>query len=355
MDFTATSEQSMLQDSVRRTLAQLGQRRGPEVRQALADLGVLALPFPEEMGGLGGSASDTMLVMQEFGRALIEDSFLPAALFSGTLLVELGLEADAVAAIAEGSALTVFASSEPAGRGDVTFVQARARRDGDSYVLGGHKSVVLGANEAATILVSVSPEDGAFDGVGIVKLTGDTLPKVRAYKTIDGFDAADISLDGITVPADALIATNAGPAIERAAEAAIIAACAEALGAMEAGFWMTNEYLKTRQQFGIVIGTLQALQHRMADHFVDLEQARSMLYRGLGSLSASSEERARTVSAAKAYIGKIAKRFGADMIQLHGGIGVTEEHMIGHYYRRLLSFDARYGDCNHHLARVAGI
>lgn len=355
MDFAPTSEQAMLQDSVRRTLAGLGTRSGAPMRAALTNLGVFAVPFSAEMGGLGGTHADTMLVMQEFGRALVEDAFLPAALFSGALLERLGIEQLAVESMAEGGALTVLAALEPGGRGDPAFVRSNARREGDHYVLSGSKCVVIGADEAETILVTARSADGFFPGIGLFKLPVDTFAARRTYRTIDRLNAADLVLDGVSVKADALLAEDCEAALSSATDAVIMAACAEAVGAMEAGFWITNEYIKTRQQFGVVIATFQALQHRMADHYVDLEQARSMLYRGIAALDAETPQRQRTVSAAKAYIGRIASQFGADMIQLHGGIGVTEEHTIGHYYRRLLALDARYGDKDHHLARFAGL
>jgi alkylation response protein AidB-like acyl-CoA dehydrogenase len=355
MDFATTPEQAMLQDSVRRTLADLGERSGSRMRGALADLGVFAVPLPAEMGGLGGSPADTMLVMKEFGKALVEDAFLPAALFSGALLARLGLETDLVENMATGEALTVLATIEASGRGDAGFVRTRACREDDRYVLNGRKSVVLGADEARAFLVTARPEDGAFPGIGLFRIPVEAVAAPAAYRTIDGFKAADLVLDEVSLPLSSLIAANCGEALAQAADFAIVAACAEMVGAMEAGFWITNEYLKTRRQFGVVIGTFQALQHRLADRYVDLEQAQSMLYRAIAALEGTGTDRRRTVAAAKAYIGRIGRQFGADMIQLHGGIGVTEEHVIGHYYRRLLALDGRYGDCDHHLARFAEI
>ena len=355
MDFTPTSEQAMLQDSIGRTLAGLGERAGPRMRAALAELGVFAVPFPVEAGGLGGSAADTMLVMKEFGKALVEDCFLSAALISGTLLTRLGIEPGLVEALACGERLAVLATLEAKGRGDIGFVETQARRAGDGFVLAGRKAVVTGADEASAFLVTARAADDAFASIGLFLLPADKAGRTAAYRTIDGFTAADLVLDGIAVGQEALIATDCGNALAEAADVAIVAACAEAVGAMEASFWITNEYLKTRQQFGVVIGTFQALQHRMADRYVELEQSQSMLFRAIAALEGAGNDRARTVAAAKAYIGRIARQFGADMIQLHGGIGVTEEHVIGHYYRRLLALDARYGDCDHHLARLAGI
>ncbi len=355
MDFAPTSEQTMLQDSVSRTLAGLGARSGNDMRAALAELGAFAVPFPAEMGGLGGSAADTMLVMKEFGKALVEDAFLPAALLSGSLLAMLGIETELVEGMASGEGLAVLAAFEPKGRGDVGVVETYARRDGAGYVLTGHKSVVLGAGEASVFLITARSADGAFPGIGLFRVDRAALPSPRAYRTIDGFAAGDLKLDDLVVGPEALIATDCGAMLHAAVDVATVAACAEMVGAMDAGFRMTNEYLKTRRQFGAVIGTFQALQHRMADRYVDLEQAQSMLFRAIAALEGPDGERNRTVAAAKAYIGRIGRNFGADMIQLHGGIGVTEEHAIGHYYRRLLALDARYGDCDHHLARFAGI
>lgn len=267
----------------------------------------------------------------------------------------LGIEAELVEGMASGGDLAVLATFEPKGRGDAGLVETSARRDGAGYVLSGHKSVVLGAGEASVFLITAISADGAFPGIGLFRVDRAALPSPATCRTIDGFAAGDLNLDGLAVGPEALIATDCAPMLRAAVNLATVAACAEMVGAMDAGFGVTNEYLKTRRQFDTIIGTFQALQHRMADRYVELEQVQSMLFCAIAALEGPEEERSRTIAAAKAYIGRIGRNFGADMIQLHGGIGVTEEHVIGHYYRRLLALDARYGDCDHHLARFAGI
>lgn len=355
MDFRLSPEQAMFQNSIRRTLADLGRRSGPDIRRVLADLGVFAVPFPQEVGGLGGGPVETMLVMGEFGRALVDEPFLSCALLAGTLLTRLGVGRDLIGGLVDGTSLTVLAAIEHRARGDIGYVSTTASRVTDGFVLDGRKSVVVGAPDAACFLVTARSPDGAFPGIGLFRVAAASLPGLVPYRTIDGSPAADLVFDRLVVPQDALIACDCADALSAAVDEAIMASCAEAVAAMEAAFWLTNDYLKTRRQFSVAIGSFQALQHRMADRYVDLEQARSMLYRGIAALGAPAGERSAMVSAAKAYIGRIGKQLSADMIQLHGGIGVTEEHTIGHYYRRLLAIDARFGNSDHHLRRFAGL
>lgn len=354
MDFTLTAEQSLLQDSVRRSLAQAGERRGPRSRRAIVDLGLPALPLSEDIGGLGGRPLEVALVAGEMGRALSADPRFQAAVQVAPLLAALGTGDELPAAIAGGEALVVLAGLEAAGRGDITFVEATARKTADGFALSGAKSVVLGAAEATVLLVTAKSADEAFPGIGVFRVEREAAAQfLRACQTIDGFEAADLVMQDLAVPASALVGIDCADLLRDASDAAVTALCGEALGAMEAAFYVTLDYLKTRHQFGVAIGSFQALQHRMADRFVDLEQARSMLYRLVGAQSESVAERRRAVSAAKFFIGRLGKTLGADMIQLHGGIGMTEEHVVGHYYRRLLAIDGRFGDEDYHLALLA--
>ncbi len=342
MDFQLTSEQTLFQDSIRRTLADFGESAsGEKLRATLAELGVLAVQFPEDLGGLGASAVETVLIMTEFGRSLVAHPYIPSVVHAGTVLSTLGLAPDLVEGLIDGSHLTVMAA------GPVT---ARRVADG-GYVLDGKVPVVIGGSEADNFLVTATSSDGAFDGIGLFRLTASDVA-VTGYRTIDGFGAADVRFDAVALPGDALLSADCSQALDKAEDAAILALAAETLGAMEAAFWLTNDYLKTRKQFGVAIGSFQALQHRMADRYVDLEQCRSMVYRGISASEAPAEERRRTMAAVKAYVGRLGRTLSADMVQLHGGIGVSEEHLVGHYYRRLLANELRYGCSDIHYQRI---
>lgn len=356
MSFRLTPEQELFRDSIRRALDAHGRgASGPALRQVLAELGAPAADVPEEMGGLGGQGIETMLVLSELGRALVTEPFTASAVHAGTLLAETGAAPDLLEGLLDFSRLTVVASAEPESAGDPELVAASAVRQGDRYVFSGRKSVVIGAPEADSLLLTARSGDGDYDGIGLFRVDGIAADRLIVCRTLDGYAAADIVLDGLALPASALIVRGCDAALATATDAAVLAVCAEALGAMEAALWLTNDYLKTRKQFGVAIGSFQALQHRMADAFVLVEQARSSLYAALAARSAGPAARRHAVAAAKALIGRTGKAMSADMVQLHGGIGVTEEYEIGHYYRRLHAIEARFGNSDHHLRRVAGL
>lgn len=353
-NFQLTPEQELFRDSVRRTLDGFGAtKEGTALRSALAELGVMAVDFPEILGGLDGEGVETMLVMSECGRALLTEPLVASAIFAGTLLVATGEGADLTEGLTDGSRLTVVASAEPESGGDQARVAATASRAVGGYVLSGRKSVVIGAPVADTILVTAISGDGSFPGLGLFRVDAPAA-RIVAYRTLDGYVAGDLNLDGLELAEEALLSVNCRSALLYAIDAAIVATCAEAVGAMEAALWLTNDYLKMRKQFGVAIGSFQALQHRMATAFVAVEQARSILYRALAARNAPQSERRLAVSAAKSLIGRSGKALGADMVQLHGGIGMTEEYKIGHYYRRLMVIEERFGSSDHHLRQIAG-
>lgn len=234
-------------------------------------------------------------------------------------------------------------------------IATRAIRDGGGYRLSGTKILVEGAKEADAVLITARPGDGTFDGLGLFLLKRSELAgRAHAYRTIDGYSASDLALEQLWIGEDALIASDCGDAVSLAIDSAIMAICAEAVGIMDAALTTTNDYLKTRRQFGLPIGSFQALQHRMADMYVDLEQSRSMLLRGTGMLQAESGDRTKAVSAAKALIGRLGKSLGANAVQLHGGIGVSDEHVVGRYFRRLVAIELQFGNSDFHLSRFAG-
>ncbi len=373
MDFNYNEEQLALQDTLRRFIAK---DYGFEQRRALAgsaegysrahwrqfaDLGILALPFPEEFGGItaaGGNAVDTMLVMEMFGRGLVLEPYLATAILAGGLIRDAGSQKqkeDLLPAIAGGELLMALAHYEAQGRYELQHVATTAQRDGDGYTLNGAKAVVLAGGAAGKLIVSARTGGGPRDREGIsLFLVARDAPglTVRGYPTQDGARAAEIKLAGVRVGKDALIGAQdaALPSIERALDHAIAALCAEAVGAMTALNEATLEYIKTRKQFGQPIGRFQALQHRMVDMVMAAEQARSMAtLAAVRADSTDAAERRRAIAAAKAYVGQSARSVGQSAVQLHGGMGVVDELNVSHYFKRLTMINATFGDADYHL------
>jgi alkylation response protein AidB-like acyl-CoA dehydrogenase len=383
MDFNFTEEQSALQDTLRRFIAKdygFEQRRqlaksepgfSRDTWKQFADLGWLALPFPEEFGGMGGNAVDTMIVMEAFGRGLVLEPYLSTVVLCGSLVRDSGSPAQKetiLPAIAGGELLMALAHYEPGTRYELNHVQTTARRHGAGWIIDGAKSVVLGAPSADRLIVSARTSGGARDDAGVCLFLVERNAAgvaLRAYATQDGQRAAEITFTRVKVGAQALLGeveadTLPGvqgqglAALARALDYGIAALCAQAVGAMAALIEATLGYLKTRRQFGQPIGKFQALQHRMADMLIAAEQARSMMY--LACVKADSPdaaERSRAVSAAKAYIGQSARFVGQQAVQLHGGMGVTDELNVSHYFKRLTMINATFGDADHHLGRFS--
>lgn len=374
MDFDLSDEQRLLKDSVERLLEdQYGfEARGKhasgengfseDMWQRYAELGLLALPFAEEHGGFGGGPVETMIVMEAFGKALILEPFFATVILAGGVLRHAAsdaLKAELIPAIAEGRTRLAFACAEPHGRYDLFDVETTARKDGDGWVIDGIKGLVLHGDSADRIVLSARTGGASRDEDGIslfiVDAGADGLSR-QGYPTQDGLRAAEIMLDKVRVGPDALIGAEgrAWPVISRVADEAVAALCAEAVGCFERMHALTLEYLNTRKQFGTTIGSFQALQHRAVDMFVELEQSRSMtMYASMLATEDDALERARAVSAAKVQIGESAKLIGREAIQLHGGVGMTMEFAIGHYFKRTTMIDVLFGDANHHLKRLA--
>ena len=374
MDFDLSDEQRLLKDSVDRMIAgrYTAEARRSGMAQpdgwsrdtwaAFAELGLLGLPFAEEHGGFGGGPVETMLVMEAFGRGLVIEPYLATVVLGGGLLRRGGSEAlkgEILAQIAAGELTLAFAQQERGSRYDLHDVQTTARRDGESYQLSGEKSLVLHGASADMLLVTARVAGGRRDrgGIGLF-LVDAKAPGLsrRGYPTQDGMQAAEISLDNVRVGPEGVVGEveNALPLIERVADEAMAAVIAEAVGAMDVAHASTVEYLKTRKQFGVAIGSFQSLQHRAADMFVALEQARSMMY--FATMMAGEEDaaiRAPAIAAAKVQIGHSGRIVGQGAIQLHGGVGVTMEYAIGHYFRRLTMIDTACCDADRHLVRVA--
>ena len=367
MDFNYTDEQNALRDTLsryivkdypfeaRRALAKSADGFSREHWKQFAELGLLALPFPEDFGGLsvtGGNAVDTLLVMEAFGRGLVLEPYLSTVIVAGGLVRDAGSAAQKEAllpAVAGGERMLALAHFERGARYEVSRVDTAAKADGGGWKLSGAKGVVLGGGSADTLLVSAST------GKGLSLFLVDARAKgvaVRNYMTQDGARAAEIALDNVAVGADALVGPEGGalPLIERALDYGIAALCAEAVGIMAALNEATLEYLKTRKQFGQAIGRFQALQHRMVDMVIATEQSRSMaMMAAVKADSADAAERRRAVSAAKAYIGQQARFVGQQAVQLHGGMGVVDELNVSHWFKRLTMINATFGDVDHHL------
>ena len=374
MDFDLTEEQSILKDSLDRLLADkydfekrkkiMAQPDGcsGEMWNAYAEMGLMALPFAEEDGGLGGSPVETMIVMEALGRALVLEPYFATVVLGGGVLrhgASAEQRAEFVPLVAGGELKLALAHTERNSRYDLNHVETVAKKDGDGWVLSGQKSVVLGGDAADHIFVTARTAGDTRDmnGIGIfmVDAKAEGLSR-RSYANQDGTRAAEISLDGVKVPAAGVIGDPGDglSIIRRVADDAIAALCAEAIGVMEKLHALTLEYLKVRKQFGVPIGAFQVLQHKAVDIFVALEQARSItLYATMMADSDDEDERSRAMNAAKAEIGRAGQLAGENAIQLHGGVGMTMEYAVGHYFKRMTSIDLTFGDHDHHLRRLA--
>ena len=370
MQFEFDDEQLSLQESVRRFLTErydFEARRGclatpwgsnDEIWQAFAEQGFLSIGLPEAHGGIGG-ATELMLTMEEIGRALVLEPYLSTMALCAPLIADHGTEAqqsDLLPRVAGGSLKLALAHGEAESRYAST-VRTEARRVGDSYSLNGAKSTVLDGAVAGLLLVSAKLDKGLA-----VFLVDPNTPGVRLVKcrTQDGRSAADIFFKDAKLPASQMLGSgDATAALERAIERGVAALCAEAVGAMEATNATTVDYTKSRKQFGQPIGRFQALQHRMADMFVQATQSRSMSILATGRCAARSQDqsdadqRRRDVSAAKCYVGKAARFVGQQAVQLHGGMGMADELAVSHFFKRLTVIDMTFGDSTHHLGVVS--
>ncbi len=370
MDFELNPEQQQLADAILRWADKnysFEQRKASihaaagvsgAVWTALSELGVTALPVPAEYGGFDGTAVDQGVVMQALGRALVVEPVFATAL--GTeFLKRAGGQRALLSRVAEGELKLACALGEPQARHELFDIETLARRDGDSWVLHGLKSGVLHGAQAGCLIVSARSAGGTRDttGISLFAVPADTRGlRIDDLRCNDGMRIARVVFDDVRVPASALLGVEGEgwELLDAASDHGVALLCAEAFGVMEALFEATLDYLKTRQQFGVPIGKFQALQHRMADMVIHLEQARSMAM--LAVVKAGSDdpvERRRAVSAAKARIGEAMKFIGQQAVQLHGGMGVTNELPAAHLFKRLAVIELTLGDTDHHLARFA--
>jgi pimeloyl-CoA dehydrogenase small subunit len=374
MDFDLSDEQRLLRDSVTRLLADhygFAQRRGYQAEpegwsRALwaryAEQGLLGLPFAEEHGGFGGGAVEIMLVMEAFGRALALEPYLATIVLGGAALRLAGSEVQKSAIlpqVAEGRMILAFAHGERQARYDLSDVLTTAKPRAGGWVLDGAKSVVVHGDSADRLIVSarIAGERDDPDGIGLFLVDAKANGVARrAYPMRDGTRAAEIALSAVEISGDDVLGEPGAalPIIARVVEAGIAATSAEAVGAMEAMHAMTLEYLKTRQQFGRPIGHNQALQHRAAEMLIALEQGRSLaMLAAMMVDEPDAAEREHNIAMAKIGVGQASRFVAQNAIQLHGGIGMTEEYAVGHYFRRVMVIEHMFGDPAHHLSRLA--
>ncbi|MBO0677472.1 acyl-CoA dehydrogenase family protein [Mycolicibacterium sp. S2-37] len=375
MDFSLTEEQDLLRGGLTKFLstrydleksraaAKSGAGWQPDIWRGFAEeLGILGASLPEDAGGIGGGPVETMVIAEALGHALAIEPFIDTVVVAGGLLHRAGgARAKAVLdAIIDGSAIVALAAAEASSGDHWRDVSTTAEQDGHEWVLRGEKVVVAAAPLATHLLVTArtSGDRDVSEGISLFLLDVSTTPEgmhSHAYRTIDDRRAADITFDGLRLAGDALLGEpgQAWTSIQQARDEGATAVCAEAVGAMRKVLADTVEYCKQRHQFGVPIGSFQALQHRLVDMHMELEQAVAATYLAVLHAHADPATRSRAVSAAKATIGRAARFIGQNAVQLHGGMGMTEELAIGHYFKRLTALQYEFGSTDHHVSRYA--
>ncbi|MET4231536.1 acyl-CoA dehydrogenase family protein [Bradyrhizobium sp. 482_C4_N1_1] len=373
MDIQLTEEQELLRSSIQRFLRDqydFDERRKIVATEegwsrkhwsAFAELGLCAAPFQESSGGLGGGSLATMIVMQEFGRNLVVEPFFETVVLAGSLIEDAGSPEQREAflpKIMDGSAIWTLAWAEGRSRYDFNNVATTARRQGDSFVLSGTKAAVIGAPWADKLIVSARTSGGPRDRAGVSLFVVDCHSPnlhLQSFKTIDGRRAAELTLMDVQVPAGQLLgAEGEGVAVlEACRDRAIAALCAEAVGAMSVLNSATLEYSKARKQFGVALGTFQVLQHRMVDMFIALEESISLTQHLNLSLATREPNGSKLASGAKSKVGYAARFVAEQAVQLHGGMGMSDELNVGHYFKRISSINIQFGDPAYHLMRYA--
>jgi alkylation response protein AidB-like acyl-CoA dehydrogenase len=373
MDFNTTDEQTMLRDTVARYLADTygfdarmktvhgfadgGKGWNPAVWKAFAEeLGILGAPFAEAHGGLGGGAIENMILMEEIGRALVIEPYLQTVVIAGGALKAAGgaLADTVIPEIIAGNAIIAFAYAEPQGRYDLADLRTTAKKDGAGYALSGHKSVVYSAPYATHLLVTARTGGDQRDkgGVSLFLIPADLKGVSRRdYPTVDGSSAAEVYFENVALGAEMLVGGEgeALPIIEQIVDEATVAVCAEACGVTRVLHATTLDYAKQRKQFGKPISDFQVIQHRLVDMFMEVEQAVSITL--MATLKLDGDERAQAVSAAKSKVGKACKFVGQNAVQIHGGIGISNELAVGHYFKRSTMIEGQFGSVDHHLRR----
>ncbi|BBZ25114.1 acyl-CoA dehydrogenase family protein [Mycolicibacter hiberniae] len=369
MDFTLNNEQQMLRDGITKFLAarydletsraavKTGAGWQPGTWRAFAEeLGILGATLPEEFDGIGGGAVELMVITEALGHALVIEPYVDAVVVAGGLLQRSGSPraAEVLKELVAGNAVVALAATEPESADRWQDAQTTARPDGDGWVLNGSKITVVAAPLATHLLVTARVEGD--EGVSLfLTEAGAAGIAMHPYRTIDDRSAADVTLTDLRLGADALLGERgrAWPSLAQARDEGAAAVCSEAVGCMRKVLADTVEYCKQRQQFGQPIGSFQVLQHRMVDMFMEVEQSAAAVYLAMLNLEADEATRARAVSAGKATIGRAARFVGEQAVQLHGGMGMTEELAIGHYFKRLTALQYEFGTTDQHLSRYA--
>ena len=376
MDFSFSEEQTLLQESIERFIRNdysfdARQRivKGEPGYDAgnwrtFAELGWLGVPFPEDDGGFGGTAIESILMCEQFGKGLVVEPFLATVVLAGGAIRIGGDKAQRAAwlpGIMDGSAQAALAYAEPQGRYNLADLVTRGQRTNGGYVLNGYKAVVLNGPAADVLVVSArtAGEQRDEEGVSLFVVPADS-PGVsrRDYPTVDAFHASEVTLENVEVGADALLGEEGGglSILQHAIDEGTLAVGAEAVGCMEVLYKDTVEYCKTREQFGQPIGKFQVLQHRMVDMFMEHEQARSLMYMAAMRMDEGyGPEAQKAVSAFKVQVGTSGRFVGQNAVQLHGGMGMTDELRIGHYFKRLTMIDTLFGNVDHHLERFGAL
>jgi alkylation response protein AidB-like acyl-CoA dehydrogenase len=375
MDFTFNEEQTLIQDQVdqfvlkeydwetRQSLSNSDLGFGQENWQKFAELGWLGISVSEDSGGFGGSAIESMLIMEAFGKGLVVEPFLETMIMSGGLIDAHGSDqqkASILEPAISGEMHLALAYAEPQSRFNLSDVVTEAKSEGDNFVLNGYKSVVMNGPSANKILVSARTSGSQLEENGltlfIVDADSNGLNKTN-YKTVDGRRASDISLENVTVSKDDVVGSidSGFEILDSAIDKAILAISAEAVGAMEVLYKATVEYTKTREQFGTAIGKFQVLQHRMVDMFMEYEQCKSLLYMATMKQEEGALDAKKAISGLKYQVGKAGKFIGQQAVQLHGGMGVTDELNVGHYFKRLTTIGTIFGNTDYHLKKYSSL
>ncbi|MEP3232968.1 MAG: acyl-CoA dehydrogenase [Hyphomicrobiales bacterium] len=371
MDFNHTEERRMLAESLGRYLndnytfetrmkiAESDDGYSPQKWQELAEMGIIGALFSEDKGGFGGAGFDITVVFEELGRAGVVEPFL-STLLAGSVLAQLDDHDPLIESMIAGEELVSLAHGEANAHYDLDHVATTATEAGDGFVLNGAKAVVLNGGEANKLIVSarISGETFSQDGIALFLVDANQVGVIiRPYPTMDGSRAAEISFSNVKLKTDALLSSSPSTfaILETAYARAILAVSAEALGAMETATRMTGEYLTTRTQFGQPIGMFQALQHRMSEMMIELQQMRSSLINAAGSFEDDKAARDKAISAVKNLTGRVGKLVAEESIQMHGGIGMTWEYALPHFAKRIIMIDHLFGDSDHHLERFAAL
>ena len=375
MDFTFNEEQTLIQDQVdqfvqkeydwetRQSLSNSELGFGEDNWKKFADLGWLGISVSEDSGGFGGSAIESMLIMEAFGKGLVVEPFLETIIMAGGMIDDNGSDeqkSSILEPVISGQMHLAIAYAEPQSRFNLADVVTEAKEDGDNYVLNGYKSVVMNGPSADKIIVSARTSSSQLDESGIslfiVDANAEGLNKTN-YKTVDGRRASDLTLENVKVSKSDLIGNpDSGLTIlESAIDKAILAISAEAVGAMEVLYKTTVEYCKTREQFGTAIGKFQVLQHRMVDMFMEYEQCKSLLFMATMKHEEGAPDAKTAISGLKYQVGKAGKFIGQQAVQLHGGMGVTDELNVGHYFKRLTTVGTIFGNTDYHLKKYTSL